>query len=82
MIRGDSPVFYNKAPSSVTENKDRYALSDQKLNEIWNKLPSETRRKLLPSQREWIKQKDTCRRDTECLTDMTNKRIKILEVAR
>ncbi|WP_265103321.1 lysozyme inhibitor LprI family protein [Klebsiella quasipneumoniae] len=49
---------------------------------MWNKLPSETRRKLLPSQREWIKQKDTCRRDTECLTDMTNKRIKILEVAR
>lgn len=77
-----APVFYNKAPSSVTENEDRYALSDQKLNEIWNKLPSETRRKLLPSQREWIKQKDTCRRDTECLTDMTNKRIKILEMAR
>lgn len=77
-----APVFYNKAPSSVTENEDRYALSDQKLNEIWNKLPSETRRKLLPSQREWIKQKDTCRRDTECLTDMTNRRIKILELAR
>lgn len=34
-----APVFYNKAPSSVTENEDRYALSDQKLNEIWNKLP-------------------------------------------
>lgn len=68
-----SPSLKADAPAS---NSTSYQLSDQKLNETWRKLDADTRKRLLPQQRLWIKQKDSiCKTDTKCLTDMTNDRI-------
>ncbi|EKZ2445563.1 hypothetical protein CITFRE_19240 [Citrobacter freundii] len=63
-------------PSSLEED---YHIADKKLNDTWKELPSETRKSLLPSQRKWIKQQAICNKDTQCLIDMTNKRITELE---
>jgi hypothetical protein len=50
------------------------------LNEVWNALSSESRKKLLPSQRTRIKYQAFCNKNIQCLIDMTNKRIIELEV--
>ncbi|ESN11514.1 lysozyme inhibitor LprI family protein [Enterobacter hormaechei] len=60
--------------------EEKYRITDKKLNDTWKNLSSETRKKLLPSQRKWIKQQATCNQVTQCLIDMTNKRITELEV--
>ncbi|HCW3039602.1 TPA: DUF1311 domain-containing protein, partial [Enterobacter hormaechei subsp. hoffmannii] len=52
---------------------------DEKLNSVWKSLSPETRKRLLRSQREWIKQKSGCNNEQKCLIDMTNKRITELE---
>jgi uncharacterized protein YecT (DUF1311 family) len=86
-----APVFYNqnhKAQSShstniETSDETNFRVSDQKLNSTWKSLSPDTRKKLLPSQREWIKQKDaTCKTDFSCLTSMTNDRIMVIESER
>ncbi|BBJ59533.1 MULTISPECIES: lysozyme inhibitor LprI family protein [Enterobacter] len=81
-----APVFYNsdsEAPknNAVTSNVDThsYKASDDKLNSVWKNLSSDTRKRLLPAQREWIKQKSDCNNEQKCLTDMTNNRIRELE---
>lgn len=81
-----APVFYNnsrEAPknNSVTSNVDThsYKVCDEKLNSVWKNLSPETRKRLLPSQREWIKKKSDCNNEQKCLIDMTNKRITELE---
>lgn len=86
-----APVFYSQshvAKPSIpmnTENNDEtsYNVSDQKLNSAWNNLNPDIRRRLLPSQREWIKQKDAvCKTNFSCLARMTNDRIKTIESQR
>lgn len=68
-----SPSLKADAPAS---NSTSYQLSDQKLNDTWRKLDADTRKRLLPQQRIWIKHKDSiCKTDIKCLTDMTNDRI-------
>ncbi|WP_154590094.1 lysozyme inhibitor LprI family protein, partial [Enterobacter hormaechei] len=81
-----APVFYgsgSEAPKNnkVTSNVDTpsYEASDEKLNAVWKRLSPETRKRLLPSQREWIKQKSACNNEQKCLIDMTNNRIRELE---
>ncbi|WP_254989619.1 lysozyme inhibitor LprI family protein [Enterobacter roggenkampii] len=81
-----APVFYSsgsEAPknNAVTSNVDTqsYKASDEKLNSVWKSLSPETRKRLLPSQREWIKHKSGCNNEQKCLTDMTNNRIRELE---
>ena len=81
-----APIFYNNnreaAKNNVaTSNVDTrsYEASDEKLNSVWKKLSPETRKRLLPSQREWIKHKSGCNNEQKCLTDMTNNRIRELE---
>ena len=81
-----APVFYSsgsEAPknNAVTSNVDKhsYKASDEKLNSVWKSLSPETRKRLLPSQREWIKHKSGCNNEQKCLTDMTNNRIRELE---
>lgn len=66
-----------KTPANA---ENEYRTADKKLNDTWKNLPYETRKALLPSQRKWIKQQATCNQDTQCLIDMTNKRIIELEV--
>ncbi len=51
----------------------------KKLNDAWQNLNKETRKSLLPAQRQWIKSKSTCNGNWECLTNMTNERILELE---
>lgn len=63
-------------PTNIDEE---YRIAEKKINETWKRLPSDTRKVLLPSQRKWIKQQATCNQDTQCLIDMTNKRIIELE---
>lgn len=86
-----APVFYNQShtnkpsqPANIENNDETsYRISDRKLNTEWNNLSPDTRKKLLPSQREWIKQKDvTCKSDFICLTSMTNDRIIVIESER
>ncbi len=81
-----APVFYEKSNEIFENNNpphtlepDNYKVSDKKLNFIWKNLDAGTRKRLLPSQREWIKQKSICNNDQQCLIDMTNKRIIELE---
>lgn len=81
-----APVFYNgssKAPknNAATSNVDThsYQESDDKLNSVWKNLSPETRKRLLPAQREWIKKKSQCNNEQKCLIDMTNNRIRELE---
>ena len=81
-----APVFYSsgsEAPknNAVASNVDTqsYKASDEKLNSVWKSLSPETRKRLLPSQREWIKHKSGCNNEQKCLTDMTNNRIRELE---
>ncbi|EEW6032070.1 DUF1311 domain-containing protein, partial [Escherichia coli] len=50
-----------------------------KLNKVWKDLSSESRKKLLPSQRTWIKHQAYCNQNIQCLIDMTNNRINELE---
>ena len=78
-----APVFYDQKPNVQSSDLDMeaYRTSDLKLNNAWNSLTPGTRKKLLPSQREWIKQKASCKEQPACLTDMTNKRVKELENA-
>lgn len=52
---------------------------DKELNSLWKRLNPETRKRLLPSQREWIKKKSGCNNEQTCLIDMTNNRIRELE---
>ncbi|MGS3457276.1 lysozyme inhibitor LprI family protein [Klebsiella michiganensis] len=73
-------------PSSNIKNEDNsdfsqkaYNISDQKLNDTWNKLSKDLRKRLLPAQREWIKSKSICNGNWGCLTDMTDKRTLELE---
>ncbi|OUE72257.1 hypothetical protein AZ006_000415 [Citrobacter freundii] len=81
-----APIFYNNnreatKNNAVTSNVDThsYKASDEKLNSVWKNLSPETRKRLLPSQREWIKQKSGCNNEQKCLTDMTKNRIRELE---
>lgn len=81
-----APVFYKnsgEAPknNAVTSNVDThsYKASDEKLNSVWKNLSPETRKRLLPAQREWIKHKSDCNNEQKCLTKMTNNRIRELE---
>lgn len=81
-----APIFYNdsiEAPKNnpATSNVDTqgYKTSDEVLNSVWKNLSPEIRKRLLPSQREWIKQKSSCNNEHKCLTDMTNNRIRELE---
>lgn len=84
-----APIFYNNNREATknnvaTTNVDTrsYEASDEKLNSVWKSLNPETRKQLLPSQREWIKQKSDCKNEQKCLIDMTNKRITELESER
>ncbi|BDI93619.1 lysozyme inhibitor LprI family protein [Enterobacter hormaechei] len=81
-----APIFYgsdSEVPknNAVNSNVDTYSYkaSDEKLNSVWKSLSPETRKRLLRSQREWIKQKSGCNNEQKCLIDMTNKRITELE---
>ncbi len=81
-----APVFYNsdsEAPknNAVTSNVDThsYKASDDKLNSVWKNLSSDTRKRLLPAQREWIRKKSQCNNEEACLTHMTENRIRELE---
>lgn len=84
----DKSYFQNKAKNITTDHgklttphssEEDYRIADKKLNDTWKELPPETRKSLLPSQRKWIKQQAICNQDTQCLIDMTNKRITELE---
>ncbi|WP_024554346.1 lysozyme inhibitor LprI family protein [Franconibacter helveticus 513] len=72
---------YNTKNSSSNPSKAQqsYDEVDKELNSLWKRLSPETRKRLLPSQREWIKQKSSCNNEQKCLTDMTNIRIHELE---
>lgn len=81
-----APVMYNQSgPINIKNNEDvlsndtneaKFQKSDQYLNEIWTSLSDDTKKRLLPTQRKWIKYKDlTCKGDVVCQTEMTNKRI-------
>lgn len=61
--------------------EEEYRMADKILNETWNALPAQKRKVLLPSQREWIKKQANCNHVTQCLIDMTNKRIIELKAA-
>ena len=81
-----APIFYNNNREATkknvaTSNVDTrsYEASDEKLNSVWKSLSPETRKRLLPSQREWIKQKSDCNNEQKCLINMTNNRIRELE---
>lgn len=81
-----APIFYNNnleatKKNTATSNVDThsYEASDERLNSVWKDLSPETRKRLLPSQREWIKKKSDCNNEQKCLIDMTNKRITELE---
>lgn len=81
-----APIFYNNhseatKKNAATSNVDThsYEASDEKLNAVWKRLSPETRKRLLPSQREWIKKKSDCNNEQTCLIDMTNNRIHELE---
>lgn len=69
---------HDKLTTPFSQEED-YRIADKKLNDTWKELPTEKRKSLLPSQRKWIKQKAICNQDTQCLIDMTNKRITELE---
>lgn len=69
---------HNKLTSPINIDEE-YRIAEKKINETWKRLPSDTRKVLLPSQRKWIKQQATCNQDTQCLIDMTNKRSTELE---
>lgn len=70
-------------PNFESEDKadfsKEYNVSDRKLNDAWQNLNKETRKRLLPAQRQWIKSKSACNGNWECLTNMTNERILELE---
>ncbi|CAI9411079.1 lysozyme inhibitor LprI family protein [Lelliottia sp. T2.26D-8] len=78
-----APIFYNqKTNDTFADNATKnYRISDQKLNKVWKDLDAATRKKLLFSQLEWIKQKAHCNDEATCLLEMTNKRIQVLEDA-
>lgn len=73
---GELPSYIIGANNVDTHS---YKASDEKLNSVWKSLSPETRKRLLPSQREWIKHKSGCNNEQKCLTDMTNNRIRELE---
>ncbi len=84
----DKSYFQNKEKNIATDHdkltipvssEEKYLIADKKLNDTWKSLSPETRKRLLPSQREWIKQKSSCNNEPKCLTDMTNNRIRKLE---
>ncbi|HCL6633653.1 MULTISPECIES: lysozyme inhibitor LprI family protein [Enterobacter cloacae complex] len=84
----DKSYFQNEAKNITTDHDklttphslaENYRIADKKLNDTWKELPPEKRKSLLPSQRKWIKQQAICNKDTQCLIDMTNKRITELE---
>lgn len=84
-----APIFYNNNREAAKNNvaisdvdSRNYEASDEKLNSLWRSLSPETRKRLLPSQREWIKKKSDCNNEQKCLIDMTNKRITELESQR
>jgi len=72
------PPEYDKQTTPINIDEE-YRIAEKKINDTWKRLPSDTRKVLLPSQRKWIKQQATCNQDTQCLIDMTNKRITELE---
>ncbi len=74
-----SPMDDYNNPTTPLNLEEEYGIADKKLNDIWRGLPTETRKTLLSSQRKWIKQQATCNQDTNCLIEMTNKRITELE---
>ncbi|CAH5560056.1 MULTISPECIES: lysozyme inhibitor LprI family protein [Klebsiella/Raoultella group] len=81
-----APIFYGNSIKALKKNAilpnvetHAYKASDDKLNSVWKSLSPETRKRLLPSQREWIKGKSVCKNEQKCLTDMTNNRIRELE---
>lgn len=63
-------------PSNAQQSYDEV---DKELNRVWKNLSPDTRKRLLPSQREWIKLKSHCNNEQKCLTDMTKNRIRELE---
>jgi len=67
--------------SKITNDlQERYADVELKINNLWKSLSGDTRKKLLSSQRKWIKTKDSvCKTDLKCLIDITNERITQLE---
>ncbi|MCT4713448.1 lysozyme inhibitor LprI family protein, partial [Enterobacteriaceae bacterium H18W14] len=70
------PINTNNTKNTISDVQEKFNESDKKLNVLWKSFSSDTRKKLLPEQRKWIKQKDNfCKTDINCLTDMTNKRI-------
>ncbi|AUZ65610.1 DUF1311 domain-containing protein [Citrobacter amalonaticus] len=84
----DKSYFQNKAKNITTDHdtlttpvssEEEYRIADKKLNDTWKSLSPETRKRLLPSQREWIKKKSDCKNEQKCLVDMTNNRIRELE---
>lgn len=71
---------YTKNSSSNPSNAQQsYDEVDKELNKVWKNLSPDTRKRLLPSQREWIKLKSHCNNEQKCLTDMTKNRIRELE---
>ncbi|MFT2106055.1 lysozyme inhibitor LprI family protein [Enterobacter cloacae complex sp. ESBL7] len=81
-----APVLYDtnhEAPKNNAEkSKDdthSFKASDDKLNSVWKNLSSDTRKRLLPAQREWIRKKSQCNNEEACLTHMTENRIRELE---
>lgn len=81
-----APIFYNNNREATKNNTaisnvdtHSYEASDEKLNLVWKNLSPETRKRLLPYQREWIKQKSDCNNEQKCLINMTNNRIRELE---
>lgn len=68
---------------AAKNDEEAHQLSELKINDTWKSLSSDTRKRLLPAQREWIKHKESvCKADITCLTRMTNERILLLESER
>ncbi|ENC18355.1 lysozyme inhibitor LprI family protein [Escherichia coli] len=81
-LKMTKPVVNNsQKPKTLSTSvlTQKYNEVDSKLNKVWKDLSSESRKKLLPSQRTWIKHQAYCNQNIQCLIDMTNNRINELE---
>jgi uncharacterized protein YecT (DUF1311 family) len=62
--KGSDSKNNDTEPNFESEDKadfsKEYNVSDQKLNDAWQNLNKETRKSLLPAQRQWIKSKSAC----------------------
>lgn len=77
-----SKTTHKMITDSVSSMRKIFNEADTKLNMMWGNLPYQKRKALLPSQRQWIKEKTSCNKNMKCLIDMTNERITILEAER